>query len=83
MLCGDVILRYLQPFLMNGFDAAGSRLIGAHPVDAAHKNVANGSAYGCANQKICVDGEAGVDFNTFGINIKEALLKVFNKEITF
>lgn len=27
--------------------------------------------------------EAGVDFNTFGINIKEALLKVFNKEITF
>ena len=50
MLCGDIVLHGFQPFFVQRVNAAGNRLIGAHAIDAAHKDIAEFRRHGGADQ---------------------------------
>ena len=50
----------LQPFLMAGFNTSFAELVGAHPVDAAHHDVAEYDGVGGAADQFEIQLEAGI-----------------------
>ena len=64
VFAGDEILRDFQPFFMHGIDAAGFLFIGTHPIDAAHKDIAEDGAVSGAHQQIGIQVEARIALDT-------------------
>ena len=64
MPCGNEILCYFQPFLMNGIDTAGFGFIRPHPVDAPHENITEFRGHCNPDQKAGIQMEAGVALNS-------------------
>ena len=64
MFCGYKVLGCFQPLLMHFVYASRYRFVRAHPIDAAHEDIAELSGKGGADQQIGIDMETGIALNS-------------------
>ena len=55
VLCRDQFFTARLPFAVQRIDGTGRGLVGAHPVDAAHEQIAERDGIDCTHQHFCID----------------------------